>query len=90
MTVVPHDALLTRVRAEFLEMPGLRLTREQAQRLWGVERAPCQRVLDTLIDTKFLCVTSSGAYARLTDGSHIRPHPAKADIRNDKRAQKAS
>jgi hypothetical protein len=66
--VVPHDALLTRVRAEFLEMPGLRLTRVQAQRLWDVGSAPCQQALDTLIDTKFLYVTPSGAYARLTDG----------------------
>ena len=26
-----------RVRAEFLEMPGLKLTVQQAQRLWGVD-----------------------------------------------------
>jgi len=30
--------VLTRLRAEFLEMPGLRLTPEQVQRLCGVER----------------------------------------------------
>jgi hypothetical protein len=31
--------MLKRVRAEYLEMPGLRLTLEQAQRLCGVGRA---------------------------------------------------
>ena len=27
------------VRAEYLEVPGLTLTRDQAQRLWGLDRA---------------------------------------------------
>ena len=34
---MPHNVLLTRIRAEYLEMPGLRLTSEQAQRLCGAE-----------------------------------------------------
>jgi Protein of unknown function (DUF2934) len=42
------------LRAEHLEMPGLRLKPEQVQRLWGVERTMCQRVLDSLVDAKFL------------------------------------
>lgn len=37
---MPHDTLLNRIRAEYLEMPGLCLKLEQAQRLCGVERAP--------------------------------------------------
>jgi len=76
-----NDILLNRIRAEYLEMPGLCLKLEQAQRLCGVERALCQRVLDTLVDTKFLCVKADGAYARLTDGADVpRPQPAKADL----------
>jgi hypothetical protein len=91
MTVVPHDALLNRMRGEFLEMPGLRLTREQAQRLCGADQALCQQVLDVLVDTSFLCVKPNGAYARLTDGADIpRPHPAKADLRAGKSSMKAS
>ncbi len=87
---MPYDALLERVRAEFLEMPGLRLTREQAQRLCGVEPALCQRVLDALVDMKFLCVKPNGAYARLTDGvDSPRPRPAKADLGTGKRSVKA-
>ena len=45
---------LTRLRAEYLEMPGLQLTRGQVQRLCGLERAVCERVLDTLVDMRFL------------------------------------
>jgi hypothetical protein len=31
--------LLVRIRAEYLEMPGLRLTAPQAQRLFGLDTA---------------------------------------------------
>ena len=82
--------MLTRIRAEYLEMPGLRLTLEQAQRLCGVERTLCRQVLDALVDAKFLCVTSNGAYARLTDGELSRPRPAKADLGPEKRVVTAA
>jgi hypothetical protein len=83
--------LLTRLRAEYLEMPGLRLTPEQVQRLCGIEPMMCQSVLDSLLDAKFLRVTPDGRYARLTDGETIsRPRAAKADLVTDTRAKKAS
>src|SRR4029453_17069870 len=62
-----------RPRAEFMEMPGLRLTSEQVQRLCGVERRVCQMVLDALVDAKFLCRKPDRAYARLTDGAVAHP-----------------
>ena len=75
---MPGDPLLKRIRSEFLEMPGQRLTRAQAQRLYGVDESQCQRVLDTLIDTKFLCVKPNGTYARSSDGADTpRPNPVK-------------
>jgi hypothetical protein len=89
VTDVPDDILLQRIRSEFLEMPGLRLTGRQAQRLCGVEQALCQRVLDLLVDTTFLCVTPNGMYARLSDGADpLRPTPAKADVRPGTRSVK--
>ena len=46
-----EDAELhTRVQAEFQEMPGLKLTVPQAARLFNLERARCERVLDALVD----------------------------------------
>jgi hypothetical protein len=47
MSVPPSERLLERIRAEYLEMPGLCLTSEQVQRLCGLERKLCQLVLDS-------------------------------------------
>jgi len=80
--VVPDDPLLERIRSEFLEMPGQRLTRAQAQRLYGLDASRCQRALDTLVDTRFLCVKPDGTYARTYDGADPpRPNPTKAVVR---------
>jgi hypothetical protein len=65
MLTSPNLQLLERIRAEYLEMPGLRLRAEQVQRLCGVERTMCRMVLDTLVQTDFLCMKSDGTYARL-------------------------
>ena len=84
------EDVLNRLRAEFLEMPGLRLKTEQVQRLCGVERTICQLVLDSLVDATFLCVKSDGRYARLTDGGTSRQRGANADIRPSQHFVKAS
>jgi hypothetical protein len=57
-----------RLRAEFLEMPGLRLTPRQIQRLCGVEGTVCRAALDRLTEEKFLSVTENGAYGRISTG----------------------
>ena len=68
------DALLQRVCGEFLEMPGLRLTSQQARRLWGLDEPTCREILDFLVDAKFLARPErDGAYSRLTDGSALPP-----------------
>jgi hypothetical protein len=56
------DALLTRVRGEYQEMPGLRLTFAQACRLWQMEPLLCDAVLDTLVREQFLFRTLDGAF----------------------------
>ncbi len=53
-----------RVRGEFLEMPGLRLTAAQAARLWALDRGTSQRILDALASAGFLSRTREGAYLR--------------------------
>jgi hypothetical protein len=58
------DDVLQRIQGEYLEMPGLRLTTAQAQRLWGLERDVCEALLGALVDTKFLCRTRDGAFVR--------------------------
>jgi hypothetical protein len=68
MSIASHEQVLERIHAEYLEMPDMRLTLEQLQRLCGIERSLCQVVLDSLVQAKFLCVTSNGSYARFADG----------------------
>jgi hypothetical protein len=51
------------VRGEYLEMPGLRLTRDQATRLWGLDSRTCQNLLHTLLDARFLICTADGRYS---------------------------
>ena len=86
---MPYDTMLKRIRGEYLEMPGLRLTTAQAQRLCGVERTLCQQVLGTLVETGFLCVKNDGTHARVTDGADS-PRPAKADLEMGVRSEKVS
>jgi len=56
--------VLQRVQGEYIEMPGLRLTTAQAQRLWGLDRAACDALLSALVDAKFLFRTRDGAFVR--------------------------
>ena len=74
----PED-IVRRVCGEYLEMPGLRLKREQAQRLWGLDDATCGRLLEALVENGFLCRQGDGRYARSSDGA-VRSAPAKAAL----------
>ena len=46
--------LLDIVRGEYVEMPGLRLSRRQAQRLWAIDAETCDAVLGALEHSHFL------------------------------------
>ena len=63
---VGHDpeALIARIKSEYAEMPGLSLTRTQAQRLWHLDEGTCRTVLTRLVATGFLQVTAKGHYTR--------------------------
>ena len=56
--------VLRRVQGEYIEMPGLRLTIAQAQRLWGLDRSVCDSLLGALVEAKFLFRTRDGAFVR--------------------------
>jgi hypothetical protein len=58
------SGLVQRIRSEFLEMPGLKLTPRQAARLWGVESTTSELVLACLADAGFLSRSRDGAYTR--------------------------
>jgi hypothetical protein len=60
---VSSAELLARIRAEYLEMPGLRLTAPQAQCLFGLDSETWEGVLAALLDARFLCRTHTGLFA---------------------------
>src|SRR5689334_22333518 len=88
------NAILDRVCGEYREMPGLRLTRPQAQRLWGLDEQTCVRILNVLLESGFLRETYDGRFARMLDGPISRPpvkvsapvHDRRSTRRSDLRA----
>ena len=71
------DDVLQRIQGEYVEMPGLRLTPAQAQRLWGLDRATCDELLNALVNRRFLSQTRDGSFIR-TDGGPRREAPRSA------------
>lgn len=55
--------LRARIENEFREMPGLRLTRWQAARLWSLDAAECEVVLKRLVAVRVLRETGDGYMA---------------------------
>ena len=66
--LMEHDysfqELQQRVQADFLEMPGLTLTYEQAVRLWACHPAVCRAVLESLVQARFLVRTRRAMFMR--------------------------
>jgi hypothetical protein len=61
---VELERMISRIREEFREMPGLRLTPAQATRLWGMEQATCAAVIERLVAADYLRWTNAGAITR--------------------------
>ena len=57
-------ALVQRIEGEYHEMPGLKLTEAQAQRLWGLDADTCHAILITLVQRRFLRRSATGMYMR--------------------------
>jgi hypothetical protein len=55
---------LRRAEAEYIEMPGLRLTVAQASRLWHCDSALCSAVLSKLVEQRFLVRTRNESFSR--------------------------
>ena len=72
--------LLQRIRAEYLEMPGLTLRPEQVQRLCGVDSALCESVIETLVESGFLSRRADGSYGRFRNPDIARARQAKAGM----------
>jgi hypothetical protein len=72
-----NERLARRIRAEFLERPGLCLTIEQAQRLWSLDPATCEALLKSLTNSRFLRRTDRGLFVLRSpevSGSALQTH----------------
>jgi len=52
------------IRAEYLEIPGLALTRAQVERLWGLDAVVSEALLAALVAVEFLRRTARDTYVR--------------------------
>jgi hypothetical protein len=56
---------LTIIRAEYLEFPGMQLTRAQVQRLWNLDQETCAAVIEALESEHFLRRNERDNYVRV-------------------------
>jgi hypothetical protein len=68
MADTPITDWLQLIRAEYLEIPGLRLTKAQVERLWGLDSVTSEALLAALVDVRFLRRTVHDAYVRADVG----------------------
>ena len=60
--VCPDDGLRRRAEAEYREMPGLKLTAQQASRLWSLDVGASASLLDSLVEAGILYRAKDGGY----------------------------
>ena len=74
---IPATDALARLRAEYLDMPGLKLTKPQVQRLFHLDGATCEALVSQLLAVGFLRRTDDGLFIRFELASSPE-EPAKA------------
>lgn len=68
MDPVLVDDWLRLVRGEYEEVPDLRLTHAEVERLWGLDPTTAGEILAELISAGVLRKTARGAYVRSNAG----------------------
>jgi hypothetical protein len=67
MPTIRLQSVVQYMRGEFLESPGLRLTRKQIQRLWNLDTEDCRVAVQNLLDVRFLREGRDGTFVRRFD-----------------------
>ena len=75
----PLAALLQQVREEYGRMPGLKLTKPQAMRLFGVAPSVCAAMLRALAMENFLSRAGDGVFVRSTTDVKNEPRRHASD-----------
>jgi hypothetical protein len=55
---------MQQIRAEYVEMPGLSLTKEQMRRVWRLDQPLCDAVVEALVALEFLERRPGDRYVR--------------------------
>jgi hypothetical protein len=64
--------LVTRMQADFLQNPSLRLALDEAERRFHVDHLTCEAVLGALTDGRVLARDATGRYRRrFPSGNHV-------------------
>jgi hypothetical protein len=58
------ESALDAILGGYAHAPSLRVTHEQACRLWALSDARCQGIFDALVDAGFLRHSADGTYSR--------------------------
>ena len=75
----PLAALLQQVREEYGKMPGLKLTKPQAMRLFGVAPSVSAAMLRALVMENFLSRAGDGVFVRSTTDLENEPRRHASD-----------
>jgi hypothetical protein len=65
------DRRLARIRSEYREMPGLKLTAAQASRFWNLGPEESRIALETLVEARVLWRTRDGHYVLTADSPAV-------------------
>ena len=70
--VISREDAMSRIAVEYIEMPDLMLTVQQASRLWNLPVAVATAALSSLAARGFLTETRRGAFLRSASGPSLR------------------
>jgi hypothetical protein len=65
------DRRIARIRSEYREMPGLKLTAAQASRFWNLGPEESRMALEMLVEAEVLGRTRDGHYILLTQSAAV-------------------
>jgi hypothetical protein len=72
MDTTTYQLACIRIRIEFVEMPGMKLSHAQVRRLCGLSDACCDAALRSLVASGFLARRRDGSFLR-NNGDEIAP-----------------
>jgi hypothetical protein len=72
LTRAQIEDLVVRIQADFLNVPGLRLSLGQATVRFGITSRVCEAVLQALVEARVLTRSTAGGYERFLPLAHGR------------------